>query len=220
MDAIGACIHINQPFDFGLTITIKIKMASKRDWNLPAESELRVECGENEHFVIQLVGGSAEIFGVELVLNKDYDFCDENIAIYTWYGCKIVEVSGTCKMSYVSSETPMVAVANAHALLEAKRDVALANVEKGPRVSLCLEIISTYPFLTQLWCMQVMIVGPPDSGKSTITKMLASYAVRLDRTPILVDLDVSKGAMAVPGAICACVLDKAYLNVKVYYRCV
>lgn len=60
-----------------------------------------------------------------------------------------------------------------------------------------------------------MIVGPPDSGKSTTAKILSSYAVRLDRNPILIDLDVSKGSLAVPGAICACTLDRSYLNTKV-----
>jgi polyribonucleotide 5'-hydroxyl-kinase len=168
-------------------------MASKREWVLAAESELRLEVGENDHYAIQLLEGSAEIFGTEMVLNKEYMFSDENIAVFTWYGCKVVEVSGSCKIAYESSDTPMVAVVNAHALLEAKRDVALANAEKGPRV---------------------MIVGPPDSGKSTIARVLACYAVRLDRTPVFVDLDVSKGALAVPGALCGCVLDRSFLNTK------
>ena len=62
-----------------------------------------------------------------------------------------------------------------------------------------------------------MIVGPPDSGKSTTAKILSAYAVRLDRTPIYVDLDVSKGSLVVPGAICACVLDQSILDIKVLY---
>ncbi len=108
--------------------------ASRREWSLTAESELRIETGETDALVLQLVEGSAELFGIELALHRDYRFADENIAIYTWYGCKIVEVSGSCKIAYVSNETPMVATVNTHALLEAKRDVALANKEKGPRV--------------------------------------------------------------------------------------
>ena len=61
-----------------------------------------------------------------------------------------------------------------------------------------------------------MIVGPPDSGKSTMANILATYAVRLDRTPVFVDLDVSKGSMVVPGALCACVLDRTFLNISVF----
>ena len=60
-----------------------------------------------------------------------------------------------------------------------------------------------------------MVVGPPDSGKTTTAKILAAYAVRLDRTPIYVDLDVGKGSMAVPGTICASILDRSFLNQQV-----
>jgi polyribonucleotide 5'-hydroxyl-kinase len=109
---------------------------SRREWVLAAESELRIELGETDALVLQLVEGSAEVFGVELALHQGYRFADENIAIFTWYGCKIIEMTGTCKIAYVSNETPMVATVNTHALLEAKRDVALANREKGPRVSM------------------------------------------------------------------------------------
>lgn len=121
-------------------------MAAKQEWHLPAESELRLEVGEADHFAVLLLEGNAELFGVEMALNKEYSFSDENIAIFTWYGCKIVEVSGSCKMAYVSNDTPMVAIVNAHGLLEAKRDVALANREKGPRVSFDHIVISSFQF--------------------------------------------------------------------------
>ena len=117
-------------------------MSEKREWCLPAENELRFEAAESDQFVIRLVEGNAEIFGVEMVLNKDYTFSDENIAVFTWYGCKVVEVSGTCKIAYVSADTPMIAIVNAHGLLEAKRDVALANSEKGPRVDASVHLMS------------------------------------------------------------------------------
>ena len=34
-----------------------------------------------------------------------------------------------------------------------------------------------------------MLVGPTDVGKSTLAKMLINYAARMNRAPILVDLD-------------------------------
>lgn len=37
-----------------------------------------------------------------------------------------------------------------------------------------------------------MLAGPTDVGKSTICKMLVSWAARLSRKPILVDLDVGQ----------------------------
>ena len=60
-----------------------------------------------------------------------------------------------------------------------------------------------------------MVVGPLDSGKSTVSQILAAYAVRLDRSPILVDLDVSKGTLAVPGTLGAASLDRHFLDVAV-----
>ena len=77
-----------------------------------------------------------ELFGIELSTNRDYTFSDENIALFTWYGCKIETTpSGDGIAPYISEDTPMVAYVNTHAQIEARRDVALANSEQGPRVS-------------------------------------------------------------------------------------
>lgn len=46
-----------------------------------------------------------------------------------------------------------------------------------------------------------MVVGPGDVGKSTLTKILLNYAVRMGRRPIFVDLDVGQGHISVPGTI-------------------
>lgn len=55
-----------------------------------------------------------------------------------------------------------------------------------------------------------------DQGKSTLAQILASYAVRLDRTPIMIDLDVGQGTFCIPGCITAAPLDKTCLNVEVF----
>ena len=44
-------------------------------------------------------------------------------------------------------------------------------------------------------------VGPTDVGKSTVSKILLNYAVRLGRKPIFVDLDVGQGAVSMPGTL-------------------
>ena len=38
----------------------------------------------------------------------------------------------------------------------------------------------------------MMVVGPPDVGKSTLCKLLVNYGARLGRAPILVELDVGQ----------------------------
>ena len=39
----------------------------------------------------------------------------------------------------------------------------------------------------------VMIVGPTDSGKTSLCKLLVNYAVRMGRRPVFADLDVGQG---------------------------
>lgn len=107
--------------------------SSKKEWSLKKESELRCEVGEGAGLAVRLTSGNAEIFGVEMAVGKDYHFRDQNFAVYTWYGCTL-ETSGEGSI-YVADTTPMVAYINTHIQLEARRDVALANGELGPRVS-------------------------------------------------------------------------------------
>merc|ERR1719204_2667960 len=55
---------------------------------------------------------------------------------------------------------------------------------------------------------RVLIVGPKDCGKSTLTKILANYAVRLGRKPTLVDLDVGQNMISIPGTVAAVFLER------------
>ena len=166
----------------------------RKEWSLNAENELRCEVAENEALYVRLLKGNAEIFGIEMAPGKDYAFVDENVAIFSWFGC-IIETIGNCDI-YISDSTPMVAYVNTHIQLEARRDVALANVEDGPRV---------------------LIVGPSDHGKSSTARILVAYAARLDRTPIYVDLDVGQNSITIPGCIGAVPLDKASLSIEVCF---
>lgn len=166
---------------------------NKRTWNLKRESELRCEIGENETMSLKLTSGSAEIFGIELSLNKEHFFTDENFAVFTWYGCTL-ETSSTCDTFYESDSTPMISYVNTHVQLEARRDVALKNGDFGPRV---------------------LVTGTADHGKSTTSRILAAYAARLDRKPVYVDLDVSHGQFSIPGAITALGIEKTSLNIEV-----
>jgi polyribonucleotide 5'-hydroxyl-kinase len=50
------------------------------------------------------------------------------------------------------------------------------------------------------------LVGGTDSGKSTLSRILANYAVRAQRTPLLVDLDCGQNDLAPPGCVAACQL--------------
>jgi polyribonucleotide 5'-hydroxyl-kinase len=100
---------------------------------LKKESEMRCEVQENATLSLKLIAGNAEIFGVEMAPNKEYVFRDQNIAVFTWYGCTL-ETSGDDSGLYESDTTPMVSYVNTHVQLEARRDVAFSNKDNGPRV--------------------------------------------------------------------------------------
>ena len=88
---------------------------------------------------------------------------------------------------YTSQETPMMIYLNTHAALEQLRLKAEEENISGP---IC------------------MLVGPTDVGKSTVSKILLNYAVRLGRKPIFVDLDVGQGSISIPGTIGAMLVER------------
>ncbi|KAI9906177.1 hypothetical protein PsorP6_004749 [Peronosclerospora sorghi] len=159
---------------------------------LAREGEYRVEVPANTEVCIRLKSGSAELFGVELAIDREYTFRDRKLAIFTWYGCTL-EVRGTPEVAYSSEETPMDSYLNIHAQLQRRRELAKAKQTAGPRVLVC---------------------GPVDSGKSTLTQILLNYALRLGEKPTLVELDVGHGCLCVPGTISASPLDMNSLSVE------
>ncbi|KAG0252138.1 Cleavage polyadenylation factor subunit clp1 [Actinomortierella ambigua] len=152
-----------------------------KEWVIEAESELRLEIDFNTKVRVRLLSGTGEIFGAELGTGVDYEFSGRKIAIFTWHGCKLL-VQGTCSVEYLAEETPMVSYLNTHYALEQRRVKATRENGHGPRV---------------------MIVGPTDVGKTSLCRMLLSWALRQDRQPIYVDLDCSEGSITMPGCLTA-----------------
>ncbi len=79
-------------------------------------------------------------------------------------------------------DTPMPSYLNMHSTLEGLRNDAAQQGGHGPKVRVATAHVDS----------QVMIIGPPSSGKSTLARILSSYAARVNRVPLLVDLDVSE----------------------------
>ncbi|KAF6017759.1 CLP1 [Bugula neritina] len=83
----------------------------------------------------------------------------------------------------------MITYMNVHAALEQLRDQAAEKSIRGPRV---------------------MIAGPVDVGKSTLSRILVNYAARLERIPIFVDLDVGQGEISIPGSMGALIVQRPH----------
>mmetsp|Transcript_38269 Transcript_38269/g.43694 ORF Transcript_38269/g.43694 Transcript_38269/m.43694 type:complete len:511 (+) Transcript_38269:235-1767(+) len=170
---------------------------------LKAETELRLEIphgrSSSSCCTIKLVIGSCELWGTELALNHNYVLTGGmKLALFTWHGCTIdIDCDSMDNIySYTSSETNAnVAYVNTHAQLETQRDAALAAQSEGPRV---------------------LIAGPPESGKSSLAKVLIAYATKLGRTPLWVDLDPSDNALSVPGTIGVAPMTASAISVDIY----
>ncbi|KAI0647520.1 hypothetical protein C8Q79DRAFT_959857 [Trametes meyenii] len=176
--------------------------AHTKQWTLQPESEYRFELDPGASLAIKLVNGQAEIFGAELAEGKVYVFGQEcKAAVFTWQGCTI-EVTGHTSVEYLSDETPMAAYANVHIALEQMRVRALALARGEP---LSPGEGSDGPSDAP----RVLILGPENSGKTTVCKTLINYTVRTGQgwTPMLVNVDPSEGGWAAPGAISAASID-------------
>ncbi|CAM0142016.1 Cleavage polyadenylation factor subunit clp1 [Umbelopsis sp. WA50703] len=152
-----------------------------REYNLDPDSELRFEVDFAATATVKLLNGTAEIFGVELAPGNAYHFTGKKIAVFTWHGCTL-ELSGECSVEYTANETPMDSYLNLHLALEQMRVIASQQGENGPRV---------------------LILGPHDVGKTSLCKILLSYALRQGRRPVHVSLDCSEGSITMPGTITA-----------------
>lgn len=76
----------------------------------------------------------------------------------------------------------MVQYINTHFALEKLRDEVGTSKQSGPRV---------------------LIVGPSDSGKTSLVKLLTAYAIKMGRSPMVVNADSREGLLSVPGTLTA-----------------
>ncbi|KAI1330953.1 Pre-mRNA cleavage complex II protein Clp1-domain-containing protein [Xylariaceae sp. FL0255] len=157
---------------------------------LEAFWEYRFEVPHGSSLTIKLLSGTAEKDGTELAPNTPYTFAATKSKINTWHGCTL-EIStplGSTYDAYTSEptpdETPMVSYLNLHFKLEALRTAAQNGAGTGPRM---------------------LVVGPPNSGKSSFVRTLASWATRMGRQPLVVNTDCREGMLTLPGTLSAAV---------------
>ncbi|KAI3337653.1 Pre-mRNA cleavage complex II protein Clp1-domain-containing protein [Ustulina deusta] len=152
--------------------------------------EYRFEVPHGSALTVKLVSGTAEKDGTELAPNTPYTFTATKSKINTWHGCTL-EIAAPSSGTYdaytsepTSDETPMVSYLNLHFKLEALRAAAQKSAHMGPRV---------------------LIVGPPNAGKSSLVRTLASWATRMRRQPLVVNTDSREGMLTLPGTLSAAV---------------
>lgn len=170
-----------------------LNRAEKEIHILKENSELRFEVSEKSHVLIEVLEGNFELFGSELVANRSYSLHPGTKgAIFTFQGGK-VKLIGNVEFAYVSTDTPVDAYFKFALSLEQLR--IKASREKNPEQKKKL-------------VPRVVVIGPTDSGKSTLCRYLTNYSVRFGRTPILVDLDVGQNSISVPGTIASLLVER------------
>ncbi|KAF5373911.1 hypothetical protein D9758_000774 [Tetrapyrgos nigripes] len=158
-----------------------------KQWVLEPENEYRFELEAGSSCAIMLLRGRAEVFGAEMVEGKPY------FSVFL----SPTHVFGQPSTEYVSEETPMTAYGNLHLAFEQMRVRALGKLRGSPAPEGQLDPQTDPP--------RVLILGPENSGKTTVCKILVNYAVRSGQgwAPLLVNVDPSEGGWAVPGALSA-----------------
>ncbi|KAK6200491.1 protein CLP1 [Scheffersomyces amazonensis] len=165
-------------------------------------SEWRVEVPHRTILKFKVIDGIGEIFGTELPLNVELQVSGVKYAVYaplsSGFKLEYKTLANKSVMTnedeeisdYISNETQAhQAYINLHLGLQTIRqeirDYNILNpqdVKKGPRV---------------------LIIGNPNSGKTSLAKILSSYANKMDSTPVLVNLNPRDGVFSLPGSISA-----------------
>lgn len=147
--------------------------------DLKPETEWRYEVAIGGSLLVTLKSGTAEMFGTELPPNRELHLSGKG-SIFTWQGCQFsyTAVNGPKGLmsDYTTEDTPYMTMAiNLHFALEKMR-----HDGNSPRV---------------------LIAGPPNSGKTSLAKILLAYATKCDRRPIYVSLDQASVSLSPPGGV-------------------
>ncbi|KAI5967330.1 CLP1 [Candida margitis] len=176
-----------------------------KSMSIPQGSEWRIEIPFKQILKFKVAEGILEINGTELPNNVELQLTGTKCCIYSPKQESKIEYSLVQNhelsmyeddefAEYTSGETNMNSVLNLHMYVESRRQVAadhnVSNEEPslGPRV---------------------MLLGGKQSGKTTLAKTLISYAVKMNQSPILVNLNPQDGVFALPGSISATAISDA-----------
>jgi polyribonucleotide 5'-hydroxyl-kinase len=113
-----------------------------------------------------------------------------------------------------------IAYVNTHAQLEALRDEALAAAASSAAASSAATATNsaiaaaTSSSPSPIMGPRVLVLGGSESGTSSLVKTLVSYAVKLGRTPLWVDLDPADSGIGLPGTLGVAIVTRDSLTLS------
>ncbi|CAI5758480.1 unnamed protein product [Candida verbasci] len=177
-------------------IIIDEQQIQKHIITIPIGSEWRIEIPFKSFFKFKVISGIAEINGTELPNNTELQLSGTKLAIYSPKTSQIgyflvdnkdsIYDNGDNEFSeYLSNETNMSSIINLSMFIESRRQLN----KSGPRI---------------------LIVGGKFSGKSSLAKILSSYSLKLNNSPILVNLNPRDGVFSLPGSLTATPISDSF----------
>ncbi|KAF7563357.1 hypothetical protein G7046_g771 [Stylonectria norvegica] len=162
--------------------------SSTRSISLRPAWEWRFEVPLGSTLTLRVLNGTAEKDGIELAVRNTYTFSGTKSKILTWHGCEL-EIDGRCDSELVAefanpTDNPANAHLNLHGQLNDMRVAAARESREGPRV---------------------LIAGPLNTGKTTLTRTLTSYATRQGYQPLVINTDPKEAMLSLPGTLSAAV---------------
>eukprot|EP00747_Dinoflagellata_sp_TGD_P157071 gnl/TRDRNA2_/TRDRNA2_177718_c2_seq1.p1 gnl/TRDRNA2_/TRDRNA2_177718_c2~~gnl/TRDRNA2_/TRDRNA2_177718_c2_seq1.p1 ORF type:complete len:438 (-),score=-24.34 gnl/TRDRNA2_/TRDRNA2_177718_c2_seq1:8-1321(-) len=155
---------------------------------IPKGYEFRIEISHSNYAHLTLLHGNVDIFGTSMEPGRKYLIQGQKIALFA-FEKSVIGLEGKPDVIYKSEDTLMLVYMKIHEVLEERRTSAKMAGSQGPRV-LC--------------------VGPVDSGKTTVIRILCNLATRMDWIPTMVELNITQGNIAMPGTVSAAVLDEPW----------
>lgn len=182
--------------------------------NVPQGAEWRFEVPYKTIMTLTVIGGVGEIFGTELPNDVPVRFTGCKYAVYAPLssGCKLqyhtsinrdnVNTSSESDTvhEYISSDTLVPQLANLSFALEVSRLQAAATISAADESQRKLG-------------PRTLIIGNSLSGKTAAAKTLVAYAAKMDRVPLLVNLDPKEGVFSLPGLLTATAI-RDFLDVE------
>eukprot|EP01083_Nonionella_stella_P028093 77357_1 len=203
------------------TKTIKFK--------IPANGLLDLSVASSPVQFKMVQGKDAEIHGYPLAKHKGYTINQGGVGIYSWKGCKI-EVSGFFNEDTTptlihddTQQSPIKQYLMAHSGFRSIRDKLSKNTDFK-----CInyddimqkwsdfDIQRTFTGNLETMGPRILILGPPNTGKSTLCKSLINWAQRLNDEPVYIDLDCGQNAMSIPGTLTGDIVTDYHIPWKAY----